>query len=157
MNLKEYIEDLKKITEKDPNARKFYEWVLKNAKEFEEKDFGQLTEQEKKYVEEIKPPVKPKQCYYVSQILAVSSRGKLKYFEGWFLDRKIPIPLEHAWNVFDNKIVDLVEEKIHGQPMAYFGVQIPTEFVAKNMVKTGMAETILAKFFFSKKKLDEVI
>jgi hypothetical protein len=161
LTIRKYLEALREMMKDNPNAREFYEWVLREGREFKPKDFGELTKEEKRTIEDIKPCVRPKQCYYVNQILAIEDK-KIQYYEGWVIDKKIPIPLEHSWALINGKIVDLVSKKIRNEPIEYFGVHVPTIFIAENMVRTGMAQEILGRFFFSKKekskdKLKEII
>jgi hypothetical protein len=163
MELKNYLEQVELMMRrgKHEHASKFYEWVLMEGRKFDKKDMGELTAEEKHLVDSIKPRVRPKQCYYVNQLLATSDK-RVKYWEGWVIDKRVLIPLEHSWVTINGKVVDLVCEKIKSEPVEYFGVQVPTSFVAKNMLRTGVAQDVLSRFYFSeveksKSKLKSVV
>ncbi len=109
-----------------------------------------------------------KQCYSNSQIflLSLETMGLLKrddirirYCEGFFIDKSIPIPIAHGWITLNNKIIDItltqseyqtnipkLKNKIIAQipqGFVYIGVEIDTEFVLKRMLDDGVAFTVL--------------
>ena len=55
-----------------------------------------------------------KQCYYNSQHIASGSNGKIQYVEGVAFCRLIP--MSHAWNVINGKVVDFTWRK-NGEPV----------------------------------------
>ncbi len=109
----------------------------------------------------IVPTFKPKskQCYYNSQMLALE--GDLKYFEGIAYNGLLP--LEHAWCVSDSKVIDVTWEvndkkfkENHDKTCIYYGIEIPTDFVWKNMLERELAEPLIFKFISTKKEMQKV-
>lgn len=102
----------------------------------------------------IMPTFKPKskQCYYNSQMLAVEE--DLQYFEGIAFDGLVP--LEHAWCVASDKVIDVTWEvkdkkfkENNDKTCVYYGIEIPPDFVWKNMSEREIAEQLIYKFIKS--------
>lgn len=84
----------------------------------------------------------PKQCVLQSQMGAMD--GVLRYFEGQANTKTLGVPLEHAWLVDkEGKVWDATWKD--GDD--YFGVEIPSSFVRENVLKTGEAQFLLAKYY----------
>ena len=64
---------------------------------------------------------------------------KLKYYEGWGITKAVGIPLDHAFNIIGNKVVDISWE----DGVEYFGIEIPVEFAREEMLKKETAHPIL--------------
>lgn len=91
-----------------------------------------------------------KQCFYNSQGIALDQG--LGYEEGYVLNARLPVPLEHAWNVLPSgKAVDvtmrdfgekntcnpkkLLERAKKNQANAYFGMSFPAEEIRKSWLR----------------------
>jgi len=110
----------------------------------------------------------PKQCYSNSQIFLLSlhtmslldrSDVRIRYCEGFFIDKKLPLPISHGWISLNNKIIDItltqseyetklpkLKIKVIAQipdNFVYIGVEIDTDFVLKRMIDDGEAFTVL--------------
>ena len=81
-----------------------------------------------------------KQCFYNSGSIATSSVGTLQYVEGYCMSGNIPIPIHHAWNTINGKVIDVTYKHLNnGKPIlgefpsewVYFG----TPFSRKSIVK----------------------
>ncbi len=101
-----------------------------------------------------RPNFEPKsnRCYYNSQFLAIDK--DLKYFEGFAHDGLNP--LEHAWNVSDGKVIDITWElndrkfkENHDATCIYYGIEIPTDFVRKNLKERELGEPLLFNYLRS--------
>lgn len=93
-----------------------------------------------------------KQCHYNSQQLSIHK--KYRYFEGFAMNTSVP--MEHAWCVADNKVIDVTwtmwYEGINtnqDKTCVYYGIEIPVDFVWKNQLETSMAEPVLLKYLHS--------
>lgn len=95
-----------------------------------------------------------KQCFYNSQSLALD--GGLGYAEGYVLNARLPVPIEHGWNTLPSgKVVDvtlrefwakntckpkkLLERARENQANAYLGIQFPAEEIQKSWLRTGQS------------------
>jgi hypothetical protein len=124
----------------------WYDWLLTNGKEFSGRPLTKEEEKELQY-ELGHRLYKPKQCFYNSQLIAVNSNGKYKYYEGMATTEKLSgLPFEHGWLVKDGKVYDPTWK----DGKEYFGIEISVDEVRKNMVKTGMAETMLTLYVAEK-------
>jgi hypothetical protein len=81
----------------------------------------------------------------------------LKYYEGIAYNGLLP--LEHAWCVSDSKVIDVTWEvndkkfkENHDKTCIYYGIEIPADFVWKNIEEREMAEPLIFKFISTKKE-----
>lgn len=121
--------------------QKYLQWIQQNGKNFKG---TKLTEPELQQLKKLAPKrlFTPKQCVYQSQMIAVTNR-EYKYFEGQATNKGIEnFPFEHAWLIKNDKVIDATWK----DGLEYFGFHIPTEFIVKNMLATGMAEFVLPKY-----------
>lgn len=107
-----------------------------------------------------------KQCYYNSQMLLMSARfheepHELRYVEGYATG---VIPVMHGWLTLNGKVVDLTmrlrkdfkrQSAIHQRRLqnrvlgefpedrCYYGVTFDTAHVAREMITTGLARTLI--------------
>ncbi len=105
-----------------------YDWFLKNAVPLTGMDV-ELADAEMKLTRFFKPEIK--QCYYNSMM----AHPSLEYWEGWATSM---IPLNHAWNVKDGKVVDttwslLDHQREKAEHILYFGIKIPREFIVSQL------------------------
>jgi hypothetical protein len=123
-------------------ALDFHNFILENGKEFKE----HLTLDYKKdprILKWLSRKPKPSSCYYNSQLLAIDN-PELKYFEGTATTKKLGIPLEHGWCVFEGKVVDVTWVEDGDE---YFGIEVPVEFIKKKMVETEMSRDVLRDYY----------
>lgn len=133
-DLIEYLEAIKKLHRGNLLGAAYYKWILENGKLFTEKD------QDRKFTKYFRK--RANGCYYNAQMLSLDNR-KLKYFEGWGITEAVGIPLEHGFNVIDGKVIDIS----WSDGKEYFGVEIPKDFIRKEMLRTETAGTILFRWF----------
>lgn len=133
INAKKYVEMIKGLFKKDEKQRDFYEWALKNGKQF-----NTIVN---KPIKNLDFSPKIKQCFYNSQRIALFN--KVKYFEGWAISKLIHLPVEHAWNVIDGKVLD----STWGDGIDYFGIEIPNNFISKYWLKTKSADNLLIPYY----------
>jgi len=173
--LTNYIKGIKYLKRDNPEYVAYYDFILNNSKE---KKRGPLTEEAEKELQNLgKYPIK--ECYRNAQTLSICNKD-IKYIEGWVEPTDIPIPIEHAWNEYKGKIIDVtlkqrnatdfsiwdvselrkeLAERTH-EDATYLGVEIPTIYVAKSVLKLKMHTTLLPHFFFNcivPKKRNELV
>lgn len=105
-----------------------YNWFLENAVPLTGMDV-ELADAEMKLSRFFTPEIK--QCYYNSMM----AHRSLEYWEGWATSM---IPLNHAWNVKDGKVVDttwslLDHQRKQAEDILYLGIKIPREFIMENL------------------------
>jgi len=149
----EFVKQLRDVS--SGKVRKFYDYILKHGKQFE----GFIPSYNFIEVRLLTKVIRPqlKQCYYNSGILTLLSRGKYKYYEGFALDKELPIPLQHAWNVTeDNKVVDLTWEKTveKSENIEYFGVEVPYEFI-KKIGRKGLTKVLTPLELYFREVIDK--
>lgn len=141
MNIKEYLEKIRELVKGSENAKGFYSFIIEKGKEFK----GSAIENKKvlDWIKLMKP--QRKGCYYNAQLLALAVKG-LKYFEGWAYT-KMGFPLEHSWLIDKkNKVIDVT----WCDGVEYFGVEIPVDFVKKEMYETGYSNSLLNRYYLEK-------
>ncbi len=83
--------------------------------------------------------------------LTLLTKGKYKYYEVFALDKELPIPIEHAWNVKDGNVIDLTYEQFvkNQENIEYFGVEVPYDFLKEIGEKflISSAKTPLKEYF----------
>ena len=117
MNIKSFLQSLK---------HPFYQFILKHGKYFK----GYRCD--KRLIKKVEP--KPKECFNNALKLCLISNGKYEFYQGYMLSPDIPIPIEHAWNVKDGKVIDLTACILKlPKDTEYFGVKIPYSFLVNNL------------------------
>jgi hypothetical protein len=90
---------------------------------------------------------KVKQCFYNAQSIGLT--GKIGYCEG--MADSIGIPMEHAWNTINGKVIDMTwKMNNNDKPVVgvipggweYYGVELPHELINK-MWSTGESRTLI--------------
>jgi hypothetical protein len=111
----------------------YYDWILRTGKTFtitkEPVERGEM-----------------KKCYYNAQNLALD--GKVLYFEGWATTKTLGIPFEHGFNAVNNIVID----PTWTDGDLYFGINIPVDYIKKHWIKSGMAESLLPRYYLEKGK-----
>lgn len=125
----------------DGNQKDFYLWVLANGKAFKGRV---LTREERKELQMIvsRRLFTPRSCVLQSQTGCVD--GKFRYFEGQANTKSLGVPLEHAWLVDKD---DRVWDATWKDGDDYFGIEIPAEYIRKNILATGEAQFLLGKYY----------
>lgn len=116
--------------EKDTPGWGFYNWILKTGKLFTEKEDAE------KYHQEFKKVFKG--CYFNAQVMALDNK-ELTYYEGWRITEKVGIPMEHAFNIVEGKVVDIT----WADGIEYFGIEVPIMFVTGEFIKRRTAHPVL--------------
>lgn len=68
-----------------------------------------------------------KECYRNSVIL-VSAEPRLTYVEGLFISERVGIPIQHAWVVIDDKVVDMTARRSGPVGRGRWGDRVLGEF-----------------------------
>ena len=144
-------EMMAKILHKPPGFiyASLYDFIHKNGHEFKS---APLTPEEmevvKEFIEKAKS-FKQKECFYNAQ--KISTCSDLKYVEGFVMDAKIPIPIEHAWNSINNKVIDFTLKHLNGgEPIIGIippGLEYIGTFLSRKRIfqiwKKGFSEQII--------------
>lgn len=112
---------------------KFYQYLLTHGKQFN------IIDKEKSEKIRTERLCKLKECYYNAQLMALDS--DMKYYEGYAVSGQLPIPVEHAWLVSNGKVIDITWYDLSKPD--YFGLEIPKDFIRKNMLFTEKVEQLL--------------
>lgn len=98
-----------------------------------------LTEKDvTEYPLEIK--IEENKCYGNAQLATLATNEKLEYFEGYAVYKEeFFFPVEHAYNMFNGKIVDLTWKN----GSQYFGIKIPLNFFETKLIKRRKAVALL--------------
>ena len=114
-----------------------------------------LTDEELKAVKELIGKgghFEAKQCFYNSGTLSASSVGTLQYVEGYCMSDRIPIPIHHAWNAINGKVIDVTYKHLNdGKPILgvfpedwiYFGTPFSRKSIVKIWSRTGCSYAML--------------
>lgn len=73
-----------------------------------------------------------KECFYNTTQLTFKQRWE--YYEGMAINKNIGLPIHHAWNVKDGKVIDATW--MEPQNCHYMGVHMPIDKLAKVLSKT---------------------
>ena len=84
--------------EGDAKAADIFAWMLANGQYL---DRDMVKTHELKGASYYEPQLK--ECY--TNALMMVTEG-MSYWEGWMVGEEIPIPIEHAWNILDDKVID---------------------------------------------------
>ena len=91
-----------------------------------------------------------KSCYKNS-LLASLVNDDLEYWEGFYVTEGIPLPLNHAFNVKEGKVVDFTAVKFNISVEEYWGIQVPKE-VLEAYMETEQFYTALQFYFMNYSK-----
>lgn len=166
----EYIRALRVLYDNNPDGRAYYDFILRNAKEKKKESFTKEEQEELRHIFSSKYPAKA--CYKNAQTLAVCN-PELDYVEGW-ADSGLPIQIEHAWNEYHGKILDVTlvlrtekdlkkiipsefarklseedERTKRFEKTSYYGIKIPKDFLEDRLEKTQIHGNYLGEFFFT--------
>ena len=133
--------------EGDAKAADIFAWMLANG-QYLDRDIEKT--HELKEVSYYEPQMK--ECY--TNALMMVTEG-MSYWEGWMVGEEIPIPIEHAWNILDDKVIDFTST-LWGrddEKRIYFGVEIPYDFVLRRVMETSVSGPYLYPYIMT--QLDE--
>ena len=130
----EYIQMISRV---DEVGRPFWQWFLRKGKAFTK------TRSTRGFTYR----GKAKECYYNAQKAALNN-SRLTYYEGLAYSKGL-IPVDHAWVVYRGVVIDPTWERWK-RVTVYFGVPIPTEYISKHWVKTGMSEDLLKLYYWTR-------
>jgi hypothetical protein len=122
----------------------YHKWLKKRGKCFTMEKGYRPSKRIKKTLDSFEPEIKG--CYGNSMRAALYDYNKdLQYYEGYYISKEVPIPIEHAWTV-DKKTGRVVDPTVlawekHGE-ISYFGTAIPNEYI---MVKTMKDECYMPR------------
>ena len=128
------------------------DFILQHGKHYQS---NPMTKEEIAFMEEVAWKTcgyKMKQCFYNAQSLAMTS-PKIKYVEGYLYSGIIPV--EHAWNTLNNKVIDFTmshannDKPILGdipEGWDYFGVQLSSGPIAEYWSKYKMSEPFITNW-----------
>jgi len=132
-----------------------YEYVLENGVEFAS---SPLTADELKVLKGAiaghRLAYKPKLCFYNAQHLAQRNRS-CRYVEGFMMSRGIPIPIEHAWNSINGKVVDFTMVHANGgkpilgevpEGWEYLGVELATRMITSLWSRRGQSVPLVSNY-----------
>ena len=78
------------------------------------------------------------------------------YCEGYMISSSLPIPIEHAWNVVDGKVVDFTSSlwdwKADDEKRIYFGVEMPKQWALGKMNELMITGPYLKHFVYEQLK-----
>lgn len=114
----------------------YHKWLKKNGKCFTMKKGYRPTSRVQKVLDSFE--AENKGCYGNSMRAALYDFDKdLQYYEGYYISKEVPIPIEHAWTV-DKKTGKVVDATVlgpwkeagreHGD-ITYFGTPIPNKYI----------------------------
>ena len=168
-----YIKALRMLYDKNPNGQAYYDFILGNAVEKKKQSFTKEEQDSLDHIFSSRYPAK--ECYRNAQSLAICN-DELDYVEGW-VDSGLPIQIEHAWNEYKGKIIDvtlilrtekelkkiLPQELKHNaktleeqdretkriENATYYGIKIPKKYLIKTVFDKKVHSPFLGEFFFA--------
>lgn len=144
--IEEYLDGIIKMLEKDKCAAyRYYKWVKDKGRFYNPNDIARTPDSFIDY--------RPKQCYNNSilNVMAFDDRD-IKYVEGFFISKEVPIVFEHAWNTLDGKVMDSTNEFIlKDEQLELFGVEVEREIIydfanVLNKKKRHVSTPLLLKY-----------
>ena len=147
------IDNFLRILPTDHPTHRYYKWLKKRLKKCSTKPLKKKElKQVRKWLKDAGVQPAAKQCYYVSQMVALASGGKIRYFEG--VATGAAIPVEHAWLVYKGKVVDFVWATLNhlsspdgasADPnVEYMGTEIDLQMVAEHIMEYETAAPAIA-------------
>jgi hypothetical protein len=137
---KEKLKDLSSyFRHEDFYYKNIYDFILVEGKVYESQPF--TSEERKQVLKRIKSlngSFAQNQCFSNSGKLAMcDSKEKIKYVEGFIFKKEIGIPILHAWNEINGKVIDITLINQFGEytigsfesDIVYCGSTFPTNYV----------------------------
>ena len=127
----------------------YFKWLMDNGQYYERDDERMNELLETSYYQ---PELK--QCYQNS--LFMMQEDGVGYCEGYMISSSLPIPIEHAWNVVDGKVVDFTSSlwdwKADDEKRIYFGVEMPKRWALGKMNELMITGPYLKHFVYEQLK-----
>lgn len=121
--------------------KNIYDFVLMEGKMYKSEH---LTKEENKYtmkrIKSVNGKFEQHQCFYNSGRLSIGDLSeKIKYVEGFIFKKDLNVPILHAWNEINGKVIDLTVINKYGEftlgsyedDIAYCGTVFPTAYIRK--------------------------
>lgn len=126
---------------KGTKQAEFYDWLFGQGSAFTGR---KLTNEEEEHLVKIlrRKLYKLKHCFHACQIVSLFSPS-YQYYEGYARNPAVPMNIEHAWLVKDGKVLD----PTWPDGTEYFGIPIPLDVIRTNIMKTGMAQSMLITYY----------
>lgn len=121
--------------------KNIYDFTLKEGKVYKSEPF--TPEERKAVIKRIKSlngTFAPNQCFSNSGKLAMADhKENIKYVEGFIFKEEIGIPILHAWNEINGKVIDITLINQYGEytigsfekDIVYSGTIFPTSYIRK--------------------------
>jgi len=147
-----YLEDIAKMQHLKKQGYLYdgpAEFVLREGRKFLSAEEGLTPEESEmlKHVLKRQCDYEAKKCFYNAQSIGLA--GTIGYVEGYA--DSIGIPMEHAWNTINGKVIDMTWKMNNGgNPVLgvipggweYYGVELPHELI-NSMWSTGKSSTLI--------------
>lgn len=121
----------------------YFKWVLENGKSFNSmSDIGLKC---CSFYPKIVEQVVKNECYNNSMIYCLEGISSFRYYEGYYLFKDIPFPIEHAFNTARDSslILDFTSYVFELEPVEYFGVHIPDKYLREYTKKKTYCSPLL--------------
>jgi hypothetical protein len=130
---------------------KYHKWFWNKAKTFKEVD----KEISKQLMTQYKAQVKA--CYRNCSLI-VAMRDDVDYYQGYVISQRLPIPLEHAFLVKNNNVIDPtlaidVKDDKDRYGDEYYGVRIPKEYIMKWMFDKKTMDSMYAFHLYEREEV----
>ena len=125
---------------------RYFKWLMDNGQYYERDDERMNELLEKSYYQ---PQLK--ECY--QNALFMMQEEGVGYCEGYMISSAIPIPIEHAWNIVDGKVIDFTSslwEWSCDEKRIYFGVEMPKEWALNKMQELMLTGPYLTYYAYEK-------
>jgi len=134
--------------------KNIYDFTLKEGKVYASQPF---TSEEHKFVTKrvrsLNGTFAPNHCFLNSgKLVMADSKDKIKYVEGFIFKKEDEVPILHAWNEINGKVIDITLINKYGEytigsfedDIAYRGTVFPTSLVRKVFGHKTRSRSILS-------------
>jgi len=131
-----------------------YDFILMEGKVYESQPF--TSEERKQVLKRIKSlngSFAQNQCFSNSGKLAMAdSKEKIKYIEGFIFKKESEVPILHAWNEINGKVIDITLINQFGEytigcfesDIAYFGCTFQTSYVRQMFSQKTKSRSLIS-------------
>lgn len=133
--------------------KNIYDFILKEGKVYQSQPF---TSEERKFVlkriKSLNGTFAPHHCFSNSGKLAMADhKEKIKYVEGFIFKEEIGIPILHAWNEINGKVIDITLINKYGEytigsfeeDILYSGAVFPISYIRKTFLSKTKSRSVL--------------
>jgi hypothetical protein len=134
--------------------KNIYDFTLREGKIYKSQPF---TSEERrivlKRIKSLNGTFAPNQCFSNSGKLAMADhKENIKYVEGFIFKKEIGVPILHAWNEINGKVIDITLINQYGEytigsfekDIVYSGNIFPTGYVRKIFASKTRARSVLS-------------